>query len=71
MKKTLFRDLKIGERFRFESEFSMHGSGMKTGIAVKTAPRTYRYEDGHMTCQVGSINAEVIREDTATIIRRV
>lgn len=61
MKKTLFKDLKIGERFRFESEVSMPGSGMKTGVAVKMTSRFYEYEDGAMRCQVGSINALVIR----------
>lgn len=56
-----FKDLSVGETFRFGSEFSMPHSGMKTGLARKTSARGYEYIGDGMKCQVGSVSVEVVR----------
>jgi hypothetical protein len=59
--KTTFKSLAVGESFRFESDFSMHHSGMKTGVCRKLSARRYMYVEDGMQCKVGSISVEVIR----------
>ena len=54
-----FKELKIGDSFEFDnSRFPL--SGMERGPWVKTSAR--KYEKPGMRCQVGSINAELIKE---------
>lgn len=57
-----FAQLSIGSRFRFESEWSF--PSLKTGVAVKTGARGYRYDDG-MVCVVGSQKVLVVKEKEA------
>lgn len=56
-----FKDLAIGETFRFQSEFSMPFSGMKTGLCEKISKRKYKYVADGMECEVGTITVEVVR----------
>ena len=58
-----FKDLKIGQKFRFESEWEFPYSGIKTGPWEKTSTRTYVHLDDGMKCQIGSINCEVRGEN--------
>lgn len=61
MKFDKFKDLAIGETFRFDSEYTMPYSGMKKGLARKVSKRKYVYVDDGMECEVGSINTGVLR----------
>lgn len=60
-----FRELPIGTRFRFGREIKpgqQTFSGCRTGVAVKTSARKYRYESDGMECRVSSIGVEVTPE---------
>jgi len=60
-----FRDLKVGDVFRFSSEFKWPYSGMKKGPWKKLSARKYVHmedklpDGGDFECRVGSINVEV------------
>jgi hypothetical protein len=57
-----FKDLAIGDTFRFMSEFTMPHSGMKTGLCQKIGRRKYIYtEDGNKPeYEVGTVTVEVV-----------
>jgi hypothetical protein len=55
-----FRDLSIGQPFRFERELSGSLVGIKTGEAVKSGRKKYRFVKDGMECRVGSIRADVV-----------
>lgn len=55
-----FRDLRIGQRFRFASERTMPYSGMAHGPWIKISPRRYCHvETPHLTYNVGTTHVEV------------
>lgn len=60
---TIFKALKMGEKFRFSSELS--GFQAKTGVCVKLTARTYFYqgEDIDTRVLIGSIHAVCIKVD--------
>lgn len=68
-----FKDLRVGEVFRFESEASYPEWGLCKGPWRKTSARKYesldkrvhtrKYGLCQMVCTVGSINAEVVRAE--------
>jgi len=55
-----FKEISVGETFRFASETAFPYSGMKTGPWVKTSARGYKHLDDGMSCKVGTVNVEVI-----------
>lgn len=57
-----FRDLAIGDQFRFSSERTMPASGLATGPWRKISSRRYVHCESGMTCTVGTINVEVDKE---------
>jgi hypothetical protein len=67
---TVFKAIKVGERFRFGSEVDWPFSGMKTGVAVKISARKYRYESDGTEYVVGSVKAVVVRVDESGQMRR-
>jgi hypothetical protein len=54
-----FKDVKVGETFRFLSEVTMRFSGMKTGPWTKISKGKYKHCDDGMVCTVGTINVAV------------
>lgn len=68
MKIKKFKDLRIGEKFVFESEISLPFSGLAKGPWIKTSARKYRHADplsrNHgYEHRVGSVAAEVITKN--------
>ena len=62
MRIRTFKDLPIGEFFRFESERSMPYSGMARGPWEKISARKYRHlEDVGLVCVVGSVSVLVLK----------
>jgi len=61
-----FKDLSIGDKFRFDSEIHFPFSGMKRGVCRKLSPRKYEYVDepDFPTCKVGSIHVGVLTLET-------
>lgn len=64
-----FRDLGIGERFRFASEKQY--LSMARGPWVKLSARKYRHAETGLEATVGSVNVEVIAERRANPLSRV
>jgi hypothetical protein len=65
-----FKDLTIGQPFVFEWELSRSLIGMKTGEAVKSGRKKYRYLKDGMECRVSSVTQEVVPvASSATPIR--
>ncbi len=60
-----FRLLKIGDKFRFASEFTMPHAGLKRGPWVKISLRMYKHCEDGMVCTVGSVRVGV-REEKET-----
>ncbi len=56
-----FKLLAIGQIFRFESEFSMPFSGMKSGPWRKISTRRYVHVDADVgiVCTIGTISCKV------------
>ncbi len=55
-----FKDLSIGQPFRFERELSGSLVGMKTGEVVKSGRTTYHYVNEDTECRVRSEGVEVV-----------
>jgi hypothetical protein len=64
-----FKDLSIGQFFRFEREVTGSVVGMKTGEVVKCGRKKYRFVKDGMVCRVGSVRAEVLPVDSPKPIR--
>jgi len=55
-----FKDLTIGQPFRFEWELSRSLVGMKTGEAVKSGRKKYHYVQDNLERRVSAVTVEVI-----------
>ncbi len=55
-----FKDLTIGQPFRFERELSGSVVGIRTGEAVKSGRTKYRYVKDNTECRVRSTAVEVV-----------
>jgi hypothetical protein len=55
-----FKDLTVGQSFRFEWELSRSLVGIKSGEAVKTGRRKYRYMKEGQDHRIGSVHVEVL-----------
>jgi len=66
----LFKQLTVGERFRWASEIEWPLSSAKSGVLVKTGPRTWRYEADGQEGKVGSINAVIVRVNATGGVER-
>jgi len=55
----MFKELAVGDTFRFESENTMPHSGMKTGPWVKLSEQRYVHAEDGMKCRVGTIKVAV------------
>ena len=63
-----FKHLKIGQTFRFDRELSGSLVGFKTGEAVKSGRKRYRYVKDNTEWRVRSVRVEVVpvtRSDSA------
>jgi hypothetical protein len=63
-----FKDLKVGQSFRFDRELSGSLVGIKTGEAVKSGRKMYRYVKDNTEWRVRSARVEVVpvtRSDSA------
>ena len=59
-----FKDLKVGEAFRFAAELSPHFQFLIKGPWVKTGPKSYRHSGGmeQPSYRVGTANVKVVQE---------
>jgi hypothetical protein len=55
-----FKDLTIGQLYRFERELSGSLMGIKTGEAVKSGRKRYRYVKDSTEWRVNSVRVEVV-----------
>lgn len=60
MKYLKFKEVSIGQKFIFSSEFEFPFSGMKRGTCIKLSSRKYQFIEDKMNCRVGSVNTTVI-----------
>ncbi len=61
-----FKDLTIGQPFRFERELSRSLVGMKTGEAVKSGRKKYHYVKDNVECRVRFVTVEVVPVASST-----